>query len=257
MKLDLHVHFDNRRSIKENVKYLSGLQIDGIGLCSFRDISYIKQVQEKLPNKIVIVGQEIFSESLHILALGINKIIVQGLTLKETMLAIRSQEALAILAHPVIQPAATVKFLGKIEQYGFDAVEGFNGLLGHLFIPNSIAQLVCRIKNIPWIAASDAHSLEYVGSSYIDIPCDNSADLKQVFRFIRNGEFLVRKKSYLHFRHFFRSFTGFRCALCNSRVIFGKEFYQLHCEICQELDRTNFVCKKGHYVCEACFLNIC
>ena len=254
MKIDLHVHLDPTRSLEQNIDYLSSIPVDGVGLNGRRDIEYIKSIRNRVTNRMVIVGQEIFSESFHIIALGINTAIDYKLSTRDTISQIHSQGGIAIAAHPFLKVTNILRLLRNIDQYGFDAIEGFNGLLGPFIIPNYLARAASRIKNMPWISASDAHRLEHIGSSYIDIPCDNPNDTAQIFQLIKNGVFTARNKSYFHFESYKRAVLGVRCAICKERWVFMRGTSEMQCCICGEVGRTNLLCKNGHYECDKCLL---
>lgn len=254
MKIDLHVHFDYKRSIKDNIDYLSNIPIDGVGLCGFRDIEYINEIKDSLTDKLVIVGQEIFSDSLHIIALGINKIVEHKLSIKDTVSRIHSQGALAIAVHPMLNAMNPYRVFKSLGQNGFDAIESFNGLFGPFIIPNFLAKIISKITDIPGISASDAHSLEYIGSSYIEVPCDNHKNISQIFYLIKNGAFTTKNKSYVDIGHYQKTILGIKCAICNKKIVFKKENSQMNCSICHKVESSNIVCRNSHYVCDRCLL---
>ena len=254
MRLDLHTHYDHTRSFEEHIKFISALPLDGIGICSFGDIGYVKDIRERIENKLIIVGQEILCRPFHVIGLGLEETVASGLSVEESISNIRSQGGLAVIVHPLMGG----NIYGRLKQlfrYDFDALEGYSSILAPLVLPNPLARMVARIKKVPAIAASDAHKLRYMGSSYIEVP-DGDRDLSRIFDHVKKGEFTCTRRGYYDFEHYWTVICGIRCHHCNEKVAFHDESAERVCQICNSVEKNVLSCTNGHYICERCFFGI-
>lgn len=180
MKADLHLHtnlsYDGLPTPKEVVKVALSKKIDCICITDHGEIRGAIEALHFAKGKpiLVIPGIEVRSKDGDILALNIQKKIPDGFSTKETINKIVKEGGMAAIAHPFDY------FLGfnGIERYRdfFQekkvAIEVFNASLFFNFC-NLEAQEFADKNNLPFIAGSDAHSVDFIGRAFLEIPKDN------------------------------------------------------------------------------------
>lgn len=180
MKADLHLHthfsYDGLPTPEEIVKTALFKKIDCICITDHGEIKGAIEALHFAIGKpiLVIPGIEVRSKDGDILALNIQKKIPDGLSAKETIKQIIKLGGMAAIAHPFDY------FLGfnGIEKYRdfFQekqvAIEVFNASVFFNFC-NLEAQEFADKNNLPFIAGSDAHSVDFIGRAFLEIPKDN------------------------------------------------------------------------------------
>lgn len=117
-----------------------------------------------------IVGEEISTQSGHLLALYIEKCIPRGLSMEESIDLIHAQQGLAIIAHPLNQmfrhscPRAVLNRIKASESVWLDGIETWNASFCGIYA-NRVAMQSNR-ESYGWseVGNSDAHTLRAIGS---------------------------------------------------------------------------------------------
>lgn len=180
MKADLHLHtnfsYDGLPSPKEVVDFSISKKLNCIAICDHKTIEGALEAAEYAKSKpiLVIVGIEIKSREGEILGLNVKEKIEENLPAKETIEKIIEQGGMAAIPHPFDY----FSWFSKIEDFAefFKekkvAIEVFNASL--LFgVSNFEAKQFAEKFSLPFVAGSDAHSLDFIGKAYLEIPKEN------------------------------------------------------------------------------------
>jgi len=188
LKLDLHIHTscsDGIPTPEEVVMHAKKIGLDGIAITDHDTMEGFKRAEKiaKKLNILLIPAAEITTPHGDILALGIKEI-PKGKAI-EIVNKIHKDGGIAIIAHPfagysVNSFAANNKLLSV-----FDAIEIYNAMTP--LDKNLKAMELARNKNIPGIAASDAHYLEAVGAAFIVVNV-KKPNIKEIFDKIKQGD---------------------------------------------------------------------
>ncbi len=175
MKADLHIHTtfsDGHSSPKEAVMAAIEKNINCISITDHDETEgAIEAIRFGFDKDILIIpGIEVTTKSGHILGINVKKKITKGLSPERAIEEIRSQGGLAMIAHPFDWPLENFK--GGEDNIRFlrpDGVEAFNA---SVFVKSSNKKAFnfARENNFSFIAGSDAHSTEFIGRGYLEIP---------------------------------------------------------------------------------------
>jgi hypothetical protein len=180
MKADLHIHtnfsYDGLPSPKEVVEMALSKKIDCIAICDHGEVRGAIEAQEFAKGKkiLVIPGIEIKSQQGDILALNLKEKIPDKLSAKETIEKILKLGGFPVIAHPFdffLYFKRIENFVSFFQERGV-AIEVFNASLFFNF-SNFEAQEFAKKYNLPFTAGSDAHSAEFIGKAYLEIPGEN------------------------------------------------------------------------------------
>lgn len=172
-KVDLHTHsiasHDGGLGVAHYKKALDEGLLDAIAVTDHNRIDYAILVQQELGKKIII-GEEIMTSQGEIIGLFLKQAIQPGLTLTETVAAIKEQGGLIYVPHPFetvrkgLHPADLEAITGLI-----DMIEVCNG---RAFTQNRSSQAVvwARLNNVRGVASSDAHGFKGLGKTYTSLP---------------------------------------------------------------------------------------
>lgn len=171
MKIDLHIHsrwsHDGISSIKDVIKRCLESGLDCIAITDHNTITGALHAQQQAPFS-VIVGEEIKTTSGDIIGLFLSKEIPKGLSLMDTVLAIKNQGGLVSVPHPVDRlrrSAIGARALNDIISH-VDIVEGFNSRT--LFQKDNVKGVeIAAAHDISITAVSDAHSISELGRTYV------------------------------------------------------------------------------------------
>lgn len=168
------------------MKRAKRLGLSGVALTDHRTTRGWKEAEEeaRMLGLIFIPGVELQTKEGHLIALGINEMVENYMTLEETIERIHEQGGLAVAPHPFDLKGVGIK--NGIEKA--DAVEVFNAMnLDKL--SNWIAETKANKLGKPMVAGSDAHSLDMIGYA---INISNANDTDSLLKEIRRGEIMFR-----------------------------------------------------------------
>jgi predicted metal-dependent phosphoesterase TrpH len=188
MRADLHVHStyssDGKQSVAEILERCREL---GLAAVAISDHNALKAAEEARTidghGIIVIPAIEITSSEGHILALGVKKMVPQGMSVKETIELVHQAGGIAVAAHPYRLWSG----LGEknVVGQGFDAIETMNGR--SLKGGNARAKRLAQELRLPGMGGSDAHNAPAVGRAYTVLP-DSCRTVDDIIEAIRKGE---------------------------------------------------------------------
>lgn len=204
LTLDLHVHtnysYDGRSSIEEIIESAMAKQLDGIAICDHNTMegSYAarKYVAAHNLDLIIIAGIEVTTSEGHLLVLGIEEGLKEGLPLEETIRIARQEEKEKKSTVVIIAPHPFHPFRHSIGNSclhpGIDAIEVFNSryIVG---AANKRARIMAARNGITAVAGSDAHSADCVGLATVEVDGAPRSEEEAVLKRIKEGE--VRIKS--------------------------------------------------------------
>jgi hypothetical protein len=262
-KLDLHFHTESHgRTLvthEELQKSLNKNGLDGVAVTNFFDISHALWLKKKLPDSIIIVGQEIWTKEGHILGLGLKETIKDTLSAADTIALIHEQGAIAVAPHPFI-------FLGvgkRAKSLLVDAIEVYSGLMGATLIFNYMARKMAEDMNVPQIASTDTTDPYFLGRSYTEVFVDIP---EMVIEGIREGRVSLRKrplplpvafiiKGILNVPNMEPcSLHAVPCFICGKTMRTGLFRKKYICHDCGKQNVSRISCCNGHYLCIECVL---
>jgi predicted metal-dependent phosphoesterase TrpH len=207
LKADLHVHTryseDSISPPEKIVEHCLKVGIDCLAITDHNEISGAFEIKRIAPFK-VILGEEILTSQGEIIGYFLTEKIPPHLSPEETVARIKAQGGLACIPHPYdrfrsgakLRNHALDKILPEI-----DLIEVFNSRT--MLLRDSARALEFAQKHaLPGTAGSDAHIVQEVGSTYMEIPEFNDAE--QFRQALRQG------KVFGHRTNFFVHFYGIR-----------------------------------------------
>ena len=181
MLFDLHIHSDasddSVLTIESIVAQARTIGLDGIAITDHNAISNaLKAMEYNSRDFKIIPGIEVSSVDGHILCLGVEEYIDFHQSAKDTIEIAHELGGIAVAAHPYDKLRGGVGDLSFM--LDFDAIE----LNGRNIIGNGRAIQAAEQHNIPLIGASDAHTLQEIGTI-----CTKT-DKKDVLKAIKDGK---------------------------------------------------------------------
>jgi predicted metal-dependent phosphoesterase TrpH len=176
MKCDLHCHtgysYDSTTRPEEMVEAALQKGINCLAICDHGEIKGSQEAIEYAKDRpiLIIPGIEIKSKEGDILGLNIKEIIPNKLSAKKTIKKIKELGGLAIIPHPF---GWACSFKGNLENLIHD-IDGIEVLNASIFgRGNKKALIFSQKHSLSLTAGSDAHSPNFVGRVYLEIPGDN------------------------------------------------------------------------------------
>lgn len=168
-KVDFHTHsiLSQDGGIRE-IDYKNAVvqnKLDYIAITDHNEIDYAILLQKKL-GEVIIVGEEIITNSGEIIGLFLTKRVPPNLTLQETIIQIKKQHGIVYVPHPFDTQRFGIgeKNLREIQQ-DVDIIETFNGRMV-IAEANIKAENFSQKNNIIGVCSSDAHSANGLGYAY-------------------------------------------------------------------------------------------
>jgi predicted metal-dependent phosphoesterase TrpH/glycosyltransferase involved in cell wall biosynthesis len=199
---DLHMHTDHSHDCSVPVPaLLDHAERIGLGAIAITDHNVFSGAQEAVElardrELIVIPGEEVKTDSGEVIGLFLGEEIPRGMSMGDTIAAIREQGGVVYLPHPfdrlhTIPDATTLhRHLAEI-----DVFEVFNARL--LFeTMNDEALRFARKYNLTMGAGSDAHVLQGVGTGIVRMRAFETPE--EFLISLRNAEIVRRPKSLLY-----------------------------------------------------------
>lgn len=186
--LDLHVHTvysgDSTCEVENAILSAKAKGLDGIAITDHDSVAGLEEAREFARDKdfLVIPGIEVSSKDGHILGLGIEKTVPQGLPADSTVNKIRDQGGVAIAAHPF---SVNLRPLSPLKS-DFDAIEVFNS---RRYIGNRLTKKYVDHNHIPATAGSDAHFCDEIGLAGVRI--DANLKVNDILDEIKRGNAIV------------------------------------------------------------------
>ncbi len=256
MKIDLHVHIKRHQSLAELRRILRKRNLGGIAVTNFHNVSFAHFIRERLPEFLIIIGQEIESSAGHILALGIQELIPDRLAPQETIHRIHAQGGFAVLPHPCLL-RNSIFYHAHSPRLAFDAIEVFNWRCGPWLWPNSVAALAFRHVPLPKIATTDSKEANTIGRSCIELAAQSEAE---VFAALRAGNFIRHEETIYpswactrdYFSKLFLPHRSLVCFHCHDPLHFRPYPRKRACMQCGHVETMFVTCAHGHYICSCC-----
>lgn len=174
MKADLHIHteysMDCDTPLEQVIERCLERGINCVAIADHGTTEGALKLQSQAPFP-VIVAEEILTPHGEIMGMFLKETIPSGLSVAETLSAIKAQDALVCIPHPfdTMRPSALGgKTLEEIVGH-VDVIEVFNAraILGR---PSTRARNFARQHGLPGTAGSDAHTPSEIGNAYIEMP---------------------------------------------------------------------------------------
>ena len=171
-KVDLHTHSvgspDGGLSVHHYEAMLERGGLDAIAITDHNSIEFAQQLQGKLGERIII-GEEITTTDGEVIGLFLKHVIPEGLSLEQTVRAIRRQHGLVYVPHPfeTVRHGLSLPALDSIAEQ-VDIIETHNGRA--VFQNKSAAvRRWATTHHVPGAASSDAHGWHGWGRAYNEI----------------------------------------------------------------------------------------
>ena len=189
LRADLHIHtyysYDSSLPPDELVKKARELRLDVLGIADHGTCKGALDAREIAKgNPIILVGQEIKTDSGEILVFGIEEDLEQLRPLKETCSEAKNLGGIIIVPHPFDKFRWGIGDQMKDILNLIDAIEGFNSMCT-LDMFNKKAQDFATRNNKPVVAGSDTHFKNEIGRAITMI--ESKRDEKSIFEAIRKG----------------------------------------------------------------------
>ncbi|MFC7071709.1 CehA/McbA family metallohydrolase [Halovenus rubra] len=171
LAVELHTHseasYDGRDAVELLLEQAQAVGLDAIAVTDHDEIWASREAAELAPeyDLICIPGMEVSTADGHVLSLGLDELVPEGMPFQDTLDYIRDHGGLAVVPHPYQESRNGV--LANItgdELSTADAIEVYNSrlLTGY---SNRQARRFARKHSLPMTAGSDAHVCEMVGQS--------------------------------------------------------------------------------------------
>jgi len=260
MKLDLHVHIRRNQSLAELREVLRTRQLDGLAVTNFHNVSYAYFIRERLPEFLIIIGQEVESSAGHILAVGIADLIPDRLSPQETITRIHGQGGLAILPHPYLL-RNSIFYQRYRPVLAFDAVETFNWRCGPLLWPNPVARFVFKNSHLPRVATTDSKESHTIGKCYIEVRAHTETEILAA---IGAGHFTRHQETAYPNWAWLQDFTSklvlphrhYQCFLCGTALTLHWYPRRFTCMKCRHTELRFVSCPRRHFICAECRTHI-
>ncbi len=154
---------------------LSGFAITDHNTCDayhyFVDHGMARRDGQPVDGFLILPGVEVSTADGHLLCLGTVLPQMKGLPAADVARAIRAAGGLAVPAHPYDRFRAGIREK-VLETLEVDAIEVFNAAIS-LAKYNAHALAYAQRKNLPMIAASDAHHESAMGASHVVVETED------------------------------------------------------------------------------------
>lgn len=256
MRIDLHVHIKRHQSLAELQRILRKRKLGGIAITNFHNISFAQFIRERLPEFLIIIGQEVESSAGHILGLGLKERIPDRLSPRETLHRIHAQGGFAILPHPYLL-RNSILYHAHWPRLAFDAIEIHNWRCGPWLWPNPVARAAFHFCKLPKVATTDSKEAHTIGRSCIELVAQTEED---VFAAIRAGKFIHHEETVHpswacakdYFSKLFLPHRSQACFHCRDPLNFLPLPRRRACLQCRHEQSMFVTCPHGHYICSCC-----
>jgi len=169
LSVELHCHsslsYDGRDPVERLLAAGRAAGLDAITVTDHDEIAASLEAIELAPeyDMLGIPGMEVSSEAGHVLAIGVEELVPEGLSFEATLDRIHDRGGIAIVPHPFQESRHGVMAnIDTAQLATADAIEVYNSrlLTGRA---NRTARRFARENDLPMTAGSDAHIAEMVG----------------------------------------------------------------------------------------------
>jgi hypothetical protein len=139
-----------------------------------------RKLASSYPDLTVIPGVEVSTRHGHIIILGVEEKPAYASTIWETLDFAKARGGVIVIPHPY-----RINGIGDLaETVPADAIEVINPTATQR--ENRMAQRLARMKNLPGIAGSDAHTPSQMWTAYTELNAD--PDIDEILRAIKKGQ---------------------------------------------------------------------
>ncbi len=194
LRADLHMHtiFSSDSSItpEQLIRQAGERSLDVVGVTDHNTTkggTVTKRLAKTMmPGLLVLVGQEIKTNSGEIIVFGVRQTLPKNRPLLETIKSAKGKGGFIVVPHPFdmmrrgIGRGNLLRIMDNI-----DAVEVLNSktIFGRF---NRKARQFCDKHGLPMVAGSDAHMRQYIGTCYTEI--DSMKKESGIYEAIREGK---------------------------------------------------------------------
>lgn len=172
-KIDLHTHSeispDGGLTEADYRRILDDTTLHCLAVTDHNSIDFAVELQKKLGEECIIVGEEIMTSAGEIIGLYLTKRIEPGLTPLETVKQIKEQNGIVYIPHPfeTVRKGLHPAILDELIDY-VDLIEVCNG---RALFQNKGAQAAVwsKLNRKTGVASSDAHGYHGIGRTFTQI----------------------------------------------------------------------------------------
>ncbi|MFB6233311.1 MAG: CehA/McbA family metallohydrolase [Haloarculaceae archaeon] len=171
LRIDPHVHsegsYDGSEPVELILEHAADIGLDGVVITDHDTIHESLRAAELAPNYglLGIPGVEVSTAHGHLLAVGVEEMPPRREPYDDTVDWIRDHGGVAIVPHPFQRTRHGVR---KRNIPNVDAIEAFNAWLFTGY-KNRRARRFADAYGYPTVAASDAHTIPYVGRAFTEV----------------------------------------------------------------------------------------
>ena len=175
MRCMFHIHTvyssDGRITLPELARRSKAAGIDCLFITDHNTIEGALRFQERFPELLTVVGEEIMTSSGEVIGLFLKEEIAPGRSVEETMAAIRAQGGIVVLPHPcdAWRPSSLKPEVYEAAFAQTDAVEVFNCRTFSARHDRRATRDCARHGKLA-IPGADAHFPEEIGRATFDLP---------------------------------------------------------------------------------------
>jgi len=199
LSAELHCHsslsYDGRDPVELLLKQADAVGLDALAVTDHDEIDASLEAAERAAEYglVGIPGMEVSTAAGHVLALGVEERVPEGLPYGESLDRIRDLGGIAVVPHPFQESRHGV--LANVSKRALaeaDAIEVYNSrlLTGRA---NRQAERFARERDMPMTAGSDAHISEMVGQAVTRIGAEERS-VDAILDAIREGRTTVEGK---------------------------------------------------------------
>ena len=201
LKADLHIHteysFDCDNQLGKIIERCLERGINCIAIADHGTADGALKVQSLAPFT-VIVAEEILTPHGEIMGMFLEETIPSGLSVEQTISAIKAQGGLVCIPHPFERVRHSALYSNIVEAIigQIDVIEAFNAR-SPFSSSSARARDFAEKHGIAQSAGSDAHSLAEIGNAYVEMPEFNGKD--DFLQALRQGKINGHRTSALNY----------------------------------------------------------
>jgi predicted metal-dependent phosphoesterase TrpH len=200
LSVELHCHsalsYDGRDPVELLLEQAAAVGLDAIAVTDHDEIDASLEAAAKAGEYglLGIPGTEVTSAAGHVLALGVDERVPEGMGFEETLTYVHELGGLAVVPHPFQESRSGV--LANVDRDTLataDAIEVYNSrlLTGRA---NRQAERFANEYSLPMTAGSDAHISEMVGQAVTKVETGGAETVDAILDAIRRGNTTVEGK---------------------------------------------------------------